>query len=85
MKDGLFEVGDIVRGIIGNRYFLTNERMTKAIIVEANKNNMRVKILEHGEDVQINREHYVENSTSKFELIEETKEEKDFWEDLEVL
>ena len=83
MKDGRFEVGDIVRGIKGNRYFLTNERMTKAIIVAANEGTIYVKVLEHTDNSQRNEEHYVENSTSKFELIEEAQE--DFWESLEVL
>ena len=85
MKDGLFEVGDIVRGIKGNRYFLTNGRMTKAIIVEANEKIMCVKILEHTEIIKGIEEHYVDNDMGKFELIEETQEEKDFWETLEVL
>ena len=83
MKNGLFEVGDIVRGIKGNRYAFTNEKMTKAIVVGANERTICVKVLEHTESSQRNGEHYVSNNTSEFELVEETQE--DFWESLEVL
>lgn len=89
MKNGLFEVGDVVKGLKGNGYFITNEGMLRAEVVEvfkqAPEHTMRINVLEH--KVKILREgktmHNVLNDTTLFELIKE--EDRDFWGALEVL
>lgn len=83
MKDGLFEVGDIVKGLERNGYHITNQRMKKGEVVAVRGKVMLVKVLEHAEQTERNKEHYVDNNTDKFKLLNELQ--GDFWEDLEVL
>ena len=83
MKNGLFEVGDIIKGVKGNRYWITDYRMTKAEVIAAKEKTMLIKVLEHTEKIERNGEHYVENNTDRFKLFDEPQ--GDFWENLEVL
>ena len=83
MKNGLFEVGDIIKGVKGNRYWITGQKMKKAEVITANEKTMLIKILEHEEKIERNGEHYVENNKDRFKLFDESQE--DFWKNLEVL
>ena len=47
-----FKVGDIIKGLPARRYAVTDEDMTKAEVISATDEDMRIKILEHN---RINR------------------------------
>ena len=40
-------VGDIVKGLPGSPYGITNQNMTRGLVVDVDGNNIKVKILEH--------------------------------------
>ena len=40
-------VGDIVKGLPGSPYGVTNQNMTRGLVVDVDGNNIKVKILEH--------------------------------------
>lgn len=47
-----FKVGDLVKGNDPRRYFVTNDRMTKAEVIYVHKHDrIRVKVLEHMDDI----------------------------------
>ena len=90
MKDGRFEVGDLIKGINERRYLITNKNMTRGEVISLYKeksiNKMRIMIKETTNGKNCDSKTYgVENSTMYFELIKETEKERDFWKDLEVL
>lgn len=67
-----FKVGDIISGIAGNGYSITNENMKKAIVLEVNKeiagkyNRMKIEILNHKNKNNIGFTFIVNNTSSKF-------------------
>lgn len=67
-----FKVGDIISGIAGNGYFITNENMKKAIVLEVYKeiagkyNRMKIEILNHKNKNNIGFTFIVNNTSSKF-------------------
>ena len=73
-----FRVGDIVKGIPGNSYSITNANMYKGEVVKASDDSIVIKILEHESKDVIGKEYTVENNGKNFELIslkKPTKEE----------
>lgn len=87
MKNGYFEVGDIIKGTpAANRpYEITNAYMLEAVVtfVKTNSNSMTVEVTKHKYREEVGNTYAVENNTKYFALVEE--KEKDFWESLEVL
>lgn len=76
--ENVFKVGDLIRGKKDNSYGITNEKMTKGVVVglENKRKDMRVKILEH-ESGGFKKEIFeVKNSNKEFELIK-TQMKKD--------
>lgn len=65
-----FRVGDIIRGIEGNRYSWTDEKMTRGKVIEVySRDKIRVEILEHEtHEEQVGREWDVK--PEEFELVE---------------
>lgn len=67
-----FKVGDIISGIAGNGYSITNENMENAIVLEIDTefqgkyNGMRIKILNHKHKNNIGLTFIVNNTSSKF-------------------
>lgn len=67
-----FKVGDIISGIAGNGYSITNENMKKAIVLEVNKeiagkyNIMKIEILNYKNKNNIGFTFIVNNTSSKF-------------------
>ncbi len=43
----MFEVGDLVKGLLEAPYGITDEKMLVGVIKEVNKNSIRVKVLKH--------------------------------------
>ena len=58
MKDGLFEVGDIIKGVKGNRYWITDHKMKKAEVIAATEKTMLIKVLEHEERIERNKNYF---------------------------
>lgn len=87
MKNGLFEVGDRIKGTpeSNKRYGITNADMLEGIVtfIKTKSKSMTVSIVEHKHRSEVGESYAVENNTKYFELVEER--EKDFWESLEVL
>lgn len=71
MKNGKFEVGDIVAGKKNPRiqYGLTNYQMSRARVTQVDGPNMTVEILHHMEKTRVGREFWVENDPETFELV----------------
>lgn len=69
----LFKVGDIVKGLPGNGYGITNHWMVKGKVVSINDDlgSMRVEVLEHIMLEEIGIVYDVKNSSSKFKLVED--------------
>ena len=75
---GDFTVGDIIRGKKDNGYGITNEEMTRGLVISVNNKEMTVKILEHENKGEIDSEYDVDNSKTMFEIIERAfKNKKD--------
>lgn len=65
-----FQVGDLIKGLPGNGYNITNYNMYKAEVLETFENGeMEIKILSHKDKTKINKKYEVENSEKYFELI----------------
>lgn len=65
-----FQVGDLIKGLPGNGYNITNYNMYKAEVLETFGNGeMEIKILSHKDKTKINKKYEVENSGKYFELI----------------
>ncbi|MBO5843447.1 MAG: hypothetical protein J6Q96_01105 [Bacteroidales bacterium] len=63
-----FKVGDKIRGLKGNGYYVTNEDMELAEVIEVdNEGYMKIRILKHPEEK--NQIYYTDNDSTKFELI----------------
>lgn len=62
-----FKVGDIIRGKENNGYGFTNEKMTRAKVLQTRYDNMEIEYLE-GELDFVGRTVWVNNSKRKFEL-----------------
>lgn len=65
-----FQVGDLIKGLPGNGYNITNYNMYKAKVLGTFENGeMNIKILSHKDKTKINEKYWVENSEEHFELI----------------
>lgn len=68
-----FEIGDIICGIHNNRCAITNERMKKAEVIKLYYDSlgvsMKIKILEHENDIEIGKEYVVKNDNNMFRLV----------------
>jgi len=64
------EIGDFVKGLPNNGYDITNENMTKGLVVDVNGESMRVRIIEHTS----NRTGVFWVAQDKFEAIGHRKE-----------
>lgn len=71
MKNGKFEVGDIVAGKKTPRehYGITNYQMSRARVTQVDGPNMAVEILHHMEKTRIGHKFWVENDPETFELV----------------
>lgn len=71
MKNGKFEVGDIVAGKKNPRiqYALTNYQMSRARVTQVDGPNMYVEILHHMNKTHVGHEFWVENDPETFELV----------------
>ena len=71
MKNGKFEVGDIVAGkkIPREHYGITNHLMTRAKVIDAEANYMNVRILDHTDRRYIGRVFGVVNDQETFRLV----------------
>ena len=71
MKNGKFEVGDIVAGkkIPREHYGITNHLMTRAKVIDAEANYMNVRILDHTDRRYIDRVFGVVNDQETFRLV----------------
>ncbi len=68
-----FKVGDIIKGLPARRYAVTDEDMTKAEVISATDEDMRIKILEHNRiNAEIGEEYTVANSGKYFALADKT-------------
>lgn len=68
------QVRDIVKGLNGNGYGVTNENMTRGVVTDVFCGEMRVKVLRHSDVEKIGKEYDVENSEERFEVIGHLKE-----------
>lgn len=71
MKDGKFEVGDIVTGVPGNRYLVTNDKCIMKV-EKVSINGMTLSKVS-GNIVWRNDTYVVDNSTRLFKLIDEER------------
>lgn len=72
-----FKVGDLVKGNDPRRYFCTNDKMAKGIVIRVyNKDEIRVQILEHSMVGVIGDEYNVD--PQYFDFYEEPKKESTF-------
>lgn len=73
-----FKVGDIISGIAGNGYSITNENMKKAEVIKTSLgttcSKMEIKILSHDIKNEIGNSFYVQNTSSKFNYIPKSQE-----------
>lgn len=73
-----FKVGDIISGIAGNGYSITNENMKKAEVIKTGLgttcSKMEIKILSHDIKNEIGNSFYVQNTSSKFNYIPKSQE-----------
>ena len=73
-----FKVGDIISGIAGNGYSITNENMKKAEVIKTGlgttRSKMKIKILSHDIKNEIGNSFYVQNTSSKFNYIPKSQE-----------
>lgn len=72
-KMNKFQVGDIVRGIRGNGYSVTNEDTKEALVVSVESHEMRIKVLKH--EYECNEGFMANVHMEKFELVERGTEE----------
>lgn len=73
-----FKVGDIVKGIPGNDYAVTDGNMYKGEVVEVfDDDYMRIKILDHKSNGFVGEEYTVKNNGKDFELITQKKPTKE--------
>lgn len=73
-----FKNGDFIKGKINNPYSVTNKKMEKGVVLNAEEGkSMKIKILEHRDESQIGNTYYVSNTFKCFELLsrEVTKKE----------
>lgn len=63
-----FKVGDIIKGKKDNGYGFTEERMTKAEVIDVFGDNMNIKILEHENKEHVGSTIIVDNTFTKFEF-----------------
>ena len=63
-----FKVGDIVTGVTDN-YWVTNKNMKRGLVIEVNKNSIRVKVLDHKIDFYNGNTYSV--NPSHFEKVED--------------
>ena len=68
-----FIVGDIIKGKKDNGYKWTEERMTKAKVLNVNGPKMQIEILEHEESYYVGCRESVDNTYTKFELVNAKK------------
>lgn len=66
-----FKEGDLIRGLPGNGYSVTNEDMTKAEVLSLGHDTMRIRILEHERPSCVGYTYSVDNTDSKFAKVEE--------------
>lgn len=73
-----FKVGDIISGITGNGYSITNENMKKAEVIKTGigttRSKMEIKILSHNNEKEIGSFYTVQNTSSKFNYIPKSQE-----------
>lgn len=73
-----FKVGDIISGIAGNGYSITNENMKKAEVIKTGIgttcSKMEIKILSHDIKNEIGNSFYVRNTSSEFNYIPKSQE-----------
>lgn len=73
-----FKVGDIISGIAGNGYSITNENMKKAEVIKTGIgttcSKMELKILSHDIKNEIGNSFYVRNTSSEFNYIPKSQE-----------
>lgn len=71
MKNGKFEVGDIVAGKENPRipYSFTNHQMRRARVTAVEGRDMNVEILSHTDKASVGRKFWVENDPGTFELV----------------
>ena len=71
MKNGKFEVGDIVAGKENPRipYSFTNHQMRRARVTAVDGRDMNVEILNHTVKTSVGRKFWVENDPGTFELV----------------
>ena len=73
-----FQVGDIVRGVKGAPYIVTNEKMTRGKVTDTSFGSfcdllIKIVVLEHHDDRRIGKDFWV--SSKYFELVDEDYEE----------
>lgn len=66
-----FKIGDIICGVKGNRYGVTNERMKKAKVIRTFNGGMEIKILNHEDNREISGTFCVRNDDKKFKLVKQ--------------
>ena len=65
------KVGTLLKGTENREYFITNEKMTKSVVVKIEKDWFWVKILEHEFADQIGKEYMLNSNNIKyFDIIE---------------
>ena len=71
----MFKIGDIIKGIEGNDYSITDEKMTKGIVTRLipEDNVMEIEILEHEYKNRIGDKLEVDNSSNEFVYYFSTK------------
>lgn len=72
-----FIVGDIIKGKKDNGYGYTDEGMTKARVLSVNGSEMRIEVLEHEDKDYIGNKTTVDNTCTKFELVNARKVTKE--------
>ena len=72
-----FKVGDIVKGMPGNDYAVTDENMYKGEVVEVFDSGMVIKVLDHKSKEFVGEKYTVENNEKNFELIPRKKPTKE--------
>lgn len=77
MQKRKFKVGDLVKGNNPKRYFYTNDKMTKGMVIRVyDQDEIRVRILEHSMEGVVGDEYNVD--PQYFDFYEEPKKESTF-------
>ena len=65
----MFKIGDIVKGIVGNDYLISDAKMTKGEVIKLipENNEMEIKVLEHKSKSFIGNTYIVKNSREQFD------------------